>query len=287
MSRLLPLLLVLLGAYAVYCAVLYGQQRRVLFPGAGIHPTPVPRLPPGVRAISIETPTGSVEAWFRAPASMPGPVVIFAHGNAELIDDGADLVAGFSALGIGTLLVEYPGYGRSEGSPSLTSLEQAYDRAYDWLVAQPETDSAKIVAMGRSIGTGVAARLATRRAVAALILQSPFTRISDFATGLGVPPFLVRDRFDNLDAVARYDGPVLVLHGRFDDVVPFAHGAAVVRASPRASLVPLDCAHNDCPRDAAAWWRAISTHLDDAFSAGGGARTRPPRTERSDERGPT
>ncbi|HET9485623.1 MAG TPA: alpha/beta hydrolase [Xanthomonadales bacterium] len=260
-ALLVPLALVL-AAYAAYCALLFSQQRAMMFPGATMRIAPdEPRPPPGVRSVRF---AGGGEAWFRPPATVPGPIVVFAHGNAELIDDGEDVLAGCAAHGLGTLLVEYPGYGRTRGDPSLASLDAAFDAAYDWLAAQPEVDPARIHALGRSVGTGVAARLATRRDVAALVLQSPFTRVADFAWRMGVPPWFVRDPYDNLEAVARYPGPVLVLHGRRDDVIPFAMGEAVARASPRATLVPMDCAHNDCPDDAADYWRTVARFVDAA-----------------------
>lgn len=261
MSRIFVLAGVLLGLYPLYCALLYGQQRGMMFPGTAIAVDDPPPLPPGVVATRLATPHGTVEAWFLPPASLPGPVVVFAHGNFEVIDHATDVLDGFRGLGIGVLLVEYPGYGRNPGTPSLESLDAAFERAYDWVAAQPGVDPARIHAMGRSVGTGIAARLATRRPVAGLILQSPFTRIADFAARLLAPAFLVRDPFDNLDAVSRYEGPVLVMHGRDDDVIPFAHGEAVARASAKARFVPLDCAHNDCPGDPAPYWRTISDFI--------------------------
>jgi fermentation-respiration switch protein FrsA (DUF1100 family) len=261
MLRIFVLAGVVLALYAFYCALLYGQQRTMMFPGTGIAAPDPPVLPPGLVATRLETPQGDVEAWFLPPASPPGPAVVFAHGNFELIDHATDVIDGFRALGVGVLLVEYPGYGRSAGTPSLASLDAALEQAYDWLATRPGVDASRIHAMGRSVGTGVAARLALRRPVAGLVLQSPFTRIADFAKRMLVPPFLVRDPFDNLDAVARYAGPVLVMHGRHDDVIPFAHGVAVARASPNATFVPLDCAHNDCPRDERAYWRAIGDFM--------------------------
>ncbi|HVF33900.1 MAG TPA: alpha/beta hydrolase [Candidatus Saccharimonadia bacterium] len=262
MRALAVLVLVVVAAYAAYCALLYAQQRTMLFPGTTLRAPARGALPARVVSVEIGSEGERIEAWYRAPGSAPGAVVVFAHGNAELIDDGGDILDGFARLGAGVLLVEYPGYGRSAGTPSLASLDAAFEASYDWLAARPEVDPGAIVAMGRSIGTGVAARLATRRPVAALILQSPFTRVADFAARVGVPRFLVRDSFDNLDAVARYAGPVLVMHGRDDDVIPYTMGEAVARASPNARFAALDCAHNDCPTDPVAYWREIRAFLD-------------------------
>ncbi len=272
MSRLLTLAAVVLALYALWAGLLYAQQRHMMFPGATMRIAPArPALPRDVSSVRLETDVGRVEAWFRpSPGDAPGPVIVFAHGNLELIDDRADLPEQFAAIGYGTLLVEYPGYGRSEGHASLATLDSAFSAAHDWLLARPEVDATRIVAMGASVGTGPAARLATRRRTFAMILHAPFTRIADFAAGYGVPGFLTRDPFDNVAEVSRYDGPVLVLHGRYDDVIPYAHGVAVAGASKRATFVALECAHNDCPGDEAHYWATIASFLE---------RSAPPRAE--------
>jgi hypothetical protein len=72
---------------------------------------------------------------------------------------------------------------------------------------------------------------------------------------------LVRDPFDNLAALRRYPGPVLILHGRHDPVIPFAHGEALARAATRATLVEYPCGHNDCPPDPQRFWRDIAAFL--------------------------
>jgi hypothetical protein len=113
---------------------------------------------------------------------------------------------------------------------------------------RPDVDPARIVSYGRSLGGGVAARLATRRQVAALVLESSFTSLRSFARGFFAPGFLVRDPFDNLTELSRYRGPLLVLHGERDEVAPFAHGRALAAAVPGAVFVPMRCGHNDCER---------------------------------------
>src|SRR5688572_22627082 len=138
MRSIVILLLVVAAMYGAYCALVYSQQRTMLFPGTAVRPATRTALPPA-RTVSVEIgPEGSqVEAWYRAPAAAPGPVVVFAHGNAELIDHAGDIVEGFARLGVGVLLVEYPGYGRTAGTPSIASLDAAFDAGHYWLAARP------------------------------------------------------------------------------------------------------------------------------------------------------
>lgn len=245
------LLRLLLGAgalYALYAAAGFFLQRSMLFPGTGLRGRG--EAPPDTEQVWLQTPTARVEAWWMPPPAsasgeQPAPALLFAHGNAELIDDWSDGFAFLRAAGMAVLLVEYPGYGRSGGSPSRDSIQRAMAGALEWLRARRDVDSGRIVLYGRSLGGGaVCTQLA--QGPAAVVLQSTFASLRPFARALLLPPLLIRDRFDNEAALRAYRGPSLVLHGRRDDVIPFSHGQTLARAARDGRFVPLDCAHNDC-----------------------------------------
>jgi pimeloyl-ACP methyl ester carboxylesterase len=99
--------------------------------------------------------------------------------------------------------------------------------------------------------------MSTARPVAALILESTFTSVAAFARSYGAPGLLVRDRFDNLAAVRRFTGPVLILHGEHDQTIPVSHSRALHAAQPSSELVVMPCGHNDCERP----WAAIQGFL--------------------------
>jgi pimeloyl-ACP methyl ester carboxylesterase len=111
------------------------------------------------------------EAWYLPPsaADKPAPAVIFGHGNGELIDYWPNELARFSEMGIGLLLVEFPGYGRSAGSPSQARIAETFILAYDRLAARTESIGSHRL-FGRS--SGGALRSALKRPSAALILMS-------------------------------------------------------------------------------------------------------------------
>ena len=92
-----------------------------------------------------------------------------------------------------------------------------------------------------------------------MILESAFTSVADFAAQFLAPAFLVRDRFDSLTTLSSYRGPLLVVHGSRDQIVPIAHGRALAAAVPGAKLFEVPCGHNDCPRP----WHLIRTFLDE------------------------
>ena len=255
--------------YLAYCSILFLLQRHVLFPRYQIGtPSETVKNIPGLEKMWLHTSCGKIEAWFLPPATdlgaEPAPAVIFAHGNAELIDFWPQELKNFTSLGMGLLLVEYPGYGRSEGSPSQRSVTEAFVAAYDALVTRKEVDPSRIVLFGRSIGGGAVCALAAERPSAALILLSAFTSVKPFALNFLVPSFLIQDPFDNLAVVSAYSGPVLVIHGKNDNLIPYKHGVTLYHAAQRGQLVTYDCRHNDCPPNWNTFWHDVTTFLHDA-----------------------
>ena len=107
-----------LSFYLVYCGFLFLMQRQILFPRYLIGTQSKSEDLPFMEKIWIKTSFGKTEAWFLPPDPMnnvePSPAVIFAHGNGELIDFWPDELKRFNHFGIGVMLLEYPGYGRSE-----------------------------------------------------------------------------------------------------------------------------------------------------------------------------
>lgn len=235
-------------ALLVYAALMFVMQRRLAFPGASLQsPRASATAPAGVRQAWLATSYGRVEAWFiGAGVPSASPTVVFAHGNGELIEDWHSAMEDVAKAGINVLLVEFPGYGHSDGSPSRASIREAFGSAYDWLVAEGGVPHDRIVAYGRSIGGGAATDLALDRPVRALALQSTFSSAARFARELLLPGFLVRDRFDNARAVAEFQGPILLMHGRADEVIEYRHAEILAAARPGLAVTDIACGHNDC-----------------------------------------
>ena len=252
----MPQVLIVVGrvlAFAMlgYFALIFTLQRRMAFPGSfRDSPRPTAFVPPDVTQVWLEASFGRVEAWFfRAEGDVHRPTIIFAHGNGELIEDWQGDMERLVTAGANVLLVEFPGYGHSRGKPSRSSLRETFTLAFDWLVARDDVDADRIVAHGRSLGGGVAGDLALNRPIRALVLQSTFSSASAIARGNFVPGFLVRDRFDNRRAVSDFSGPVLLLHGIRDDVIPYTHAEALSAAREGLHITDINCAHNDCARE--------------------------------------
>jgi pimeloyl-ACP methyl ester carboxylesterase len=255
--------------YLAYCVLIYTCQRQILFPRSQIPAFPaLETRPAGVEISHIQMPFGKTETWFLKPEKKEGqgqiPVVIFAHGNAELIDFWPDMMRGFLLRGIGVLLVEYPGYGRSDGIPTQESITETFTAAYDHLIRRQDINASRIILFGRSVGGGAICQLAARRPSAAMILMSTFTSIRSFAHRFLAPGFLIRDPFDNQAVVSGYNNPLLLIHGRFDEIIPYSHSRHLKKAAPHARLVSYSCGHNDCPPNESVFWQDIEKFLFDA-----------------------
>ncbi len=245
--------------------MLTSLQRALLFPRVGLPQDEQALLVAGAERLTVDVPRGEVEAYFLpgdgVSAARPGPAVVFAHGNGELVDYWPRALERYRRLGVSVLLPEYRGYGRSAGAPSEQGITDDFVRFYDQLVARDEVDASRIVFHGRSLGGGAVCALARRRPPAAFILMSTFTSVEAIARSWRLPGFLVRDKFRNDEVIAASGVPVLIAHGTRDRVIPFKHAGHLARASGNARVISFDAGHNDCPTDWNRMFDAIEEHL--------------------------
>lgn len=228
---------------------MWAIQRYVTFPSpppGASNPAALESV--GGRQLWLDVDGDRVEAWLLpVEAATRGDLIIYAHGNGELIDMRATDFGPLRAAGWNVLQVEYPGYGRSEGSPSEASVTAALVAAYDWARASGGFEDARIVGYGRSLGGGAIAQLAARRPLAALVLESTFVNFEDVVLAYGVPRPLLLNHFDTATVLKSYPGPVLLLHGTEDRVFPSDGARTLAAAAKRATLHFESCGHSDCP----------------------------------------
>ncbi|MHC4943870.1 MAG: alpha/beta hydrolase [Planctomycetota bacterium] len=243
-SKMLKIAITIFIAYLILCAGAFWFQRKLIFlPTRGLIPEPGLL---GIAAIKVTIPVSqSVQlcAWWASAGDSPY-TLIWCHGNAGNIAHRAEEYQDFVKAGINMVLFDYRGYGESTGTPSANGVMEDALAVYDFLVSQG-VKPRHIVPYGRSIGSGPASVLVNEREVAALILVQPITSMLNM--GRTAYPFLpvkllLREKMDNEAELERFKGPLLILHGDQDDIVPYAMGRRLleVSASEEKSLVTLE-----------------------------------------------
>lgn len=229
-----------LGLYLGLMLLLYGMQSRLIHlpgvPGRELMATPADI---GLQWEDVQLRTEddvSLHGWYLpAPEDGAGYTVVFFHGNAGNISHRLDTLEIFHDLGLATLIIDYRGYGRSEGSPSEDGLYRDGDAAWRYLVDERGVSPGEIIAFGRSLGAAVAARVASERNVGGVMLESAFTSAPDRGAEL-YPIFpvrlLARIDYPTRDYVRGVEAPVLVVHSPDDEIIPIHHGRAVYDAAP-------------------------------------------------------
>ncbi len=189
-----------------------------------------------------------LHAW-HLPHPQPRGALLFLHGNAGNISHRLDSLAIFHRLGLATLILDYRGYGLSEGKPDEHGTYLDAEAGWRHLIDARGYTPEQIVVFGRSMGGAIAAHAAARHRPAGLIVESTPTSIVDLGAELypWLPVrLLARHRYPAAEALARYPGPVLVAHSRNDEIVPYPHAERLLALlGSRGRLLALRGGHND------------------------------------------
>ncbi len=194
----------------------------------------------------IESSDGvRIHGWYSA--SSPGRVALFLHGNAGNVTHRLDKMRRLNAAGLGVLVIDWRGYGRSEGWPTESGLRKDARAGYDYL-RKSGFDAHQILLYGESLGTTVATLLASEVPCAALVLESPFPNVQAVAAKVVpvVGPMLVRG-FDAGAVIGRVKAPKLFIHGDRDEVIDLELGRGLFAraAEPKEFWMVSGAGHND------------------------------------------
>jgi len=179
----------------------------------------------------------SLHGWWVASAAWDAKVVLYLHGNDGNVSTSMGDVAPLRELGYAVFILDYRGYGESAGSfPSEKTVYEDADAAWIYLVDQRGISPAHLYIYGHSLGGAIGIELALHHPEAAgLIVESGFTSIRDMAKLRKryalLPIGLLNQRFDSIQKVSRLKLPVLYIHGTADEVVPYAMGEQLFKAS--------------------------------------------------------
>ena len=176
------------------------------------------------------------------------PVIIYFQGNGGGLDLRAERFKKLTAGGVGLVALNYRGYGGSEGRPTETGIILDAKAAYDFAAARYGAN--RIVLWGESLGTGVAVALAAEQPVARVILESPYTSITDVAASIywfAPVRLLLKDSFRSDERIAKVSVPVLVVHGERDAIVRITFGERLYALipGPKQFIRLPEAGHND------------------------------------------
>lgn len=233
---MLRILLWIALGYVLFVGLLWAMQGQMLYQpgvGGGVGGTPED-IGLEYEPVTLTTDDGlALDAWW-VPSDASDGVLLFFHGNAGNISHRLHSLEHFHRLGLSVLIIDYRGYGNSEGSPSEEGTALDARAAWNWLVEDKTIAPDDIVVFGRSLGSAVAAELAREVSPGAIILESSFRSVPDMAQRLY--PFLparwlARFNYATEDYVRDIRAPVLVIHSREDEIIPFEEGQAVYAAA--------------------------------------------------------
>jgi fermentation-respiration switch protein FrsA (DUF1100 family) len=289
---ILPKSLVAVGtfltiAYSAACVFLFAAQGKfIFFPTRAIVTTP-DDLQLGYQDVllPISSKNGAVESvhgWW-IPASKrsvnqgeSGKIVLYLHGNGLNVGANVEHANRFHRLGLSVFLIDYRGYGQSQGDfPTESQVYQDAQLAWDYLVKKRGINPNQIYIYGHSLGGAIAIDLAVRHPEAAgLIIEGSFTSLRamvDFQKGLyRMFPIdlLLTQRFDSISKVDRLQIPVLFIHGTADTIVPVEMGRKLFDAAPEPKqlyIVP-DAGHNNLAQFAGAeYLQKVRQFLEPTF----------------------
>ena len=246
------LLLMGIAVYAALAGLMFFSQERLLFlpnlPSRSVVVTPH-EVALDFQNVNINTEDGiQLDAWF-IPHSDARGTLLFFHGNAGNISHRLDSIKIFHRLRLNVFIFDYRGYGRSTGSPTEQGVYKDAQAAWNYLTQERGIPAQQIVLFGRSLGGAIATRLAARTQAGALIIESTFTSVPELAAKLY--PFLPVRLLARLDFNTRAELhsvniPVLVIHSRDDEIIPFSHGQTNYdTANNPKQFIELRGGHND------------------------------------------
>jgi alpha-beta hydrolase superfamily lysophospholipase len=258
---------VLFGVFVVLFLLYMFQEKLIFFPQkiSEEEAEKIVKRFPNVESISIRTTDNiTLRGWLVKTSNLQkSPLIIYFGGNAEEVSyliHEAEKFDGWSLA-----LINYRGYGLSEGKPGEKILYSDAISLYDCFVTREDIDSKRIIVMGRSLGTGVAVYLAQMRQVAAVILVSPYDSLVSLAKGIF--PFLpvrliLNHRFDSLSRAPSIRVPLLAIVAEGDTIIPALHSEKLVEKwGGEHSLKVIKGEDHNTIHEDAIYWKTIQEFL--------------------------
>lgn len=222
------------GVYLAFAGFLFiFQSHHIYYPERVLSVTPH-SIGLQFESVSFETTDGVLLSGWFVPSESARGVILFCHGNAGNISHRLDSIQIFHQLGLDVFIFDYRGYGQSEGKPTEQGTYKDAEAAWRYLIEERQVNPNEVIIFGRSLGGAVASWLAQSHTPGGLILESTFTSLPDIAAGLY--PYLpvrllLRFEYNTAEYLGGVDCPVLIVHSRDDEIMPFNHGQQLLESA--------------------------------------------------------
>lgn len=243
------ILAVLFIAYLALGLALYFMQPVFLYSPVQEVPYTPDELGLDFEKVIFKSSDGLMLSGWYIPADNSELTVLFCHGNGGNMMHNLDTINILYNMGVNFFIFDYRGYGNSEGKPSEEGTYLDARAAYKWLTEEKKISPDNIIAFGRSLGGSIAAQLAGKVKVAALIVESAFTSYVDI--GRKFYPYMpvrwfARFSYRTIDYVKNVHCPVMIIHSRTDETIPFEFGLELYEAANEPKeFVEIFGSHND------------------------------------------
>ncbi len=241
---------VALAGFGVFAGGLIATQRSLIYQPGSERPDLARSAIDGFEEITVTTVDGlDLLAWYR-PGAAGKPVIFMSHGNANHIGHRTGKMRPFADAGYGLFLLEYRGFAGNPGRPDEEGLYADARAGLAWL-GDKGIAGEEIVFYGESLGTGVAVAMAVEHESVAVILETPYTSLSELAGSIywyvPMAEHAVWDKFPSDERIARIDAPLLILQGERDSTVPprFARALFERAVEPKELWMSPQADHNN------------------------------------------
>jgi len=258
-----------LAAFALGIALVWDHlvDRMIFYPEPGIAVRPA-QLGIEAEEVRITTEDGVRIHAFQIPSAGASRAILFLHGNAGNASHRLPNAAELMRLGSHVLLLDYRGYGLSEGEPSEAGVYADARAGLAHIRERMHVAETRTILFGRSLGGAVAVEVARDRALAGIVLESTFSSAADVAAAAFGAPFawLARGRFDSAARIRSVRAPLLFFHGDRDEIVPYALGRRLFDAAPEPKQFETiaGAGHNDTVQvGGRAYFERIRRFLDE------------------------
>jgi len=236
MNYFTAIILVLISFYILLLSLVFLFQRNLLY-----HPSidnylenEVEKEPTEIEKVKIIIDDNiTLTGWFYKKNIKKFKTILFFHGNAGSLANRTYKLNHFKNLNVNFLIIAWRGFSGNKGKPTEEGLYKDAKSAVDWL-NKKGVDDEKIILYGESLGTAIAVEIAQKKNYAGIILESPFTSMIDM--GKKYYPFfpvnlLLKDKFESYKKIHNISVPILIIHGKVDNIVPFAMGKKMYELS--------------------------------------------------------